>query len=313
MIQIIELLDDLGIKYKTFGKNVSRDWVEISCPFCDDHSEHCGVSLQKQGFNCWVCGAKGSIFKLIMEIENCTYHQAKITVEKFSDSLIYQPQEKTPAIGHTNRNIIPKEASSILPSLHLNYLRKRNFDPTHIQKEYKIMACDILGNFAYRIIIPIILNEVVISFTGRDVTGKQENKYKNCPNELSQFSIKETIYNIDTVKNKMIICEGPTDVWRIGRGAVATMGVEYTTSQLVLIAQKEPKEIYILYDSDATKTETYGCRGELITKIGPSKAEKLASAVSTFCSKVEILELNEGDPADMSTEETTKLRKEIGI
>ena len=296
MIQIIDLLEDIKIKSKTSGKNVSNGWVEISCPYCDDPSEHLGINLQNGGFNCWVCGEKGSIFKLMMKIENCNYYQAQNIIEKFSDDIIYLPQEKDLNTYLTNRNIIPKEATVELPQLHIDYLRSRNFDPVKIQQQYKIMACYTTGSYAYRIIIPVIIDEEIVNFTGRDVTDKQENKYKNCPNSTAILPMKECLYNIDSVSNKVIICEGPTDVWRIGQGSIATMGVEYTTTQLAILSRKEPKEIYILYDSDAIKG-----------------AEKLASAVSTFCSKVEILELEKGDPADMTTKEVITLRKEIGL
>jgi len=51
-----------------------------------------------------------------------------------------------------------------------------------------------------------------------------------------------------------------------------------------------------LYDSDAI-----------------NKAKKLAWAISTFCSKVEIIELEMGDPANMTEKEVLELRKEIKI
>lgn len=298
MIQIIDLLEDIGIKYKSSGKNVSSGSVEVSCPAkdCSDPSQHCGIHLEKGFFHCWVCGAKGNIVKFVMLVLKTNYHQAKITVDKFSDDIIPYPQEITPASCLTNRNIMPKEASYSLPELHSNYLRKRNFDPIQIQRDYKIMACYTTGNYAYHIIIPIIINGEIVNFTARDVTEQQDNKYKNCPNNDVLISMKECLYNLDSVKNKAIICEGVTDVWRIGKGCVATMGVEYTSYQLSLLAQKELDEIYILFDSDAI-----------------TKAEKLANSISTFCSKVEIVELETGDPADMALNEVIKLRKEIGI
>ena len=298
MIQILDLLEDIGITPKTSGKNVSLGWTEIKCPFpdCDDPSQHLGINLQTGAFHCWVCGEKGNITKLIKTILDTNYSEARKTIEKFSDDIIYVPQEKDPNSYPRGHNIMPKEASYNLPQLHRNYLIDRNFDPDQIQKDYKIMSCYEIGNYAYRIIIPVIIDGMIVNFTARDVTGLQDNKYKNCPNLTAILHMKECLYNVDFIKDKVIICEGVMDVWRIGKGSIATMGVEYTTTQLAMLSRKQPKEIYILYDSGAIKN-----------------AEKLASAVSTFCSKVEILELEKGDPADMTTEEATKLRKEMGI
>ena len=298
MIQIIDLLEHLNITPKMSGKNVSSGWVEVSCPMpdCSDPSQHCGIHLEKGNFHCWVCGSSGNIIKFIMTALKINYHQAKMTVDKFSDDIIPYSQEITRVSHLTNRNIIPKEATFNLPELHTNYLKKRNFDPIQIQRDYKIMACYTTGNYTYRIIIPIIVNDIVVNFTARDVTNEQDSKYKNCENDHAILKMKEILYNIDSVKDKIIICEGVTDVWRIGKGSIATMGVEYTSAQLSLLAQKELDEIYILFDSDA-----------LI------KAEKLASAVSTFCNKVEIIELENGDPGDMNPEDVFKLRKEIKI
>ena len=157
------------------------------------------------------------------------------------------------------------------------------------------MACYTAGNYAYRLIIPIVMNGIIVNFTARDVSGQQEPKYKNCPNDHAVIPIKETLYNIDTIRNKAIIVEGTTDVWRIGRGCCATMGVEYTSTQLSMLANKNLDEIYIMYDEDAIL-----------------KAEKLAIAVSAFCPKVEIIEI-EGDPGNLSGEDALKIRKEIGL
>jgi len=295
MIQIIDLLEYLNLPYQTSGKNVSGGWVEIQCPFpyCSDPSNHLGINLESGYFHCWVCGEKGFIAKLVKTITNLSYSEANRIIAEFSDGTFLIEKQETEKI---HSNIIPKEATIELPQLHIDYLKSRNFDPIKIQQQYKIMACYTAGPYAYRIIIPIIIDGEIVNFTGRDATGKQKNKYKNCPNSIAILPMKECLYNIDSVKDKVIICEGVTDVWRIGQGSIATMGVEYATAQLAILSRKDPKEIYILYDSDATKG-----------------AEKLASAVSTFCSKVEILELETGDPGDMTEEEVLKLRKEIGL
>jgi len=295
MIQILDLLDYLDILYKTSGKNVSSGWAEITCPYpdCSDLSQHCGINLQSGIHHCWICGNKGNMVKLIMLLKNLSYWESKNIVEEFSSDIYSLPKEK---ITIPKTNILPKEATFTLPQLHQDYLIKRNFDPITIQRDYKIMACYTTGDYAYRIIIPIIISGRIVNFTTRDVTGQQFSKYKNCPNEIAIIPMKKCLYNIDTVKEKVIICEGVTDVWRIGKGSAATMGIEYTSSQLAFLSTKKLKKAYVLYDSDAI-----------------NKAKKLAWAISTFCPKVEIIELEMGDPADLLEKEVLELRKEIKI
>lgn len=295
MIQVLDLLDHLQIPYKTSGKNVTSGWAEISCfsPYCSDPSFHMGVDLHRATYNCWICGQRGHILRLIMNIVPCSYREAKSLIAKFSDDIVYREEEKEAPI--TTGDILPKEATIELPPLHKSYLINRGFDPDFIQKRYGIKACYTVGDFAYRLIIPIIVNNILVNFTARDVSGQQEPKYLHNPNNKAILPIKDCLYNIDTVKDKAIIVEGPTDVWRIGDGCCATMGVEYTRTQLSILALKELKEIYIMYDEDAI-----------------AKAEKLATAVAAFCPKVEIIEI-EDDPGNMDESEVNELRKELGI
>jgi len=242
-----------------------------------------------------VCGEKGNIYKLIMFLENISYYQAQTLLEKYPANPIYSGQQVTNTRDFS-KSISLEGYNITAPELHDFYLKNRNFDTKKIQRLFQIRFCYQTGKFPYRIVIPIIIDETIVNLTARDVTGKQSPKYKNLSNEEALVPMKDCLYNIDSVGDKIIIVEGPTDVWRIGEGSVATMGVEYTSKQISLIASKEIKEAFILYDSDATK-----------------KAEKLANTLSIFVPKVEIINLESGDPADMKEEEVIQLRKELNI
>ena len=43
---------------------------------------------------------------------------------------------------------------------------------------------------------------------------------------------KSLLYGEDHVRGAIIVCEGPTDVWRLGPGAVAVMGLIVTQEQI---------------------------------------------------------------------------------
>lgn len=106
-----------------------------------------------------------------------------------------------------------------------------------------------MGNYKQRIIAPIFYNGKMVSYQGRDITEKQI-KYKACSTEKEIIHHKHLLYNFDSVSDKMIICEGVADVWRLGKGAVCTFGVAYTKEQVLLILEKKIKKIWILFDNE---------------------------------------------------------------
>ena len=294
MFDILQYLEDKDIPYSTSGKNVSSGWVNISCVFCGETSNHLGISLESQGFNCWVCGEKGNIFTLVMYIEGVSYSETKSIISNYEKE---EEISKAKDSLVSSKIICIKGLETAFPKEHKNYLIQRGFNPEYIISKYHLKACLHLGGeFAYRIVIPIIMNDQIVSYTARDITGKQKSKYYNLPNRESVTPIKDCLYNIDSIKDKVLIMEGVTDVWRIGDGSVALFGVEYTHQQLRLLFDKNPKEAYVMFDTDAIK-----------------KTDKLANILSTFVDKVEVIELDEGDPGDLSEENIIDLRTKISL
>lgn len=64
MSDIEELLTGIGVSYQTSGPNTSRDFVNVSCTFCDDGGYHLGINRTDYWFKCLRCDAKGSWWKL---------------------------------------------------------------------------------------------------------------------------------------------------------------------------------------------------------------------------------------------------------
>jgi DNA primase len=294
---IISFLEDNEISFQKSGKNVTTGWIEIQCPYegCFDPSTHCGINLKSGLHHCWICGSKGGMEKLASKILGISYQKALDILSKYpaNPSLLYEEESKT---RDSLEEISLEGFETELANIHRNYLENRGFNPKVLQKDYQLRCCYQTGKYPYRIIIPIIVKGKVVNLTARDVTGQQSPKYKNLSNQEAVIPMKECLYNIDSVDDKVVIVEGVLDVWRIGPGSVATMGTEYTSKQLSLLFHKKIKKVFVLYDSDAIK-----------------KAEKLSYALSTFVPRVEVLSLEEGDPADMKIEEVNQLRKEIGL
>ena len=295
----IRYLESKEIEYKTSGKNVTKNWIEINCPFCgNDPSFHCGISPQKL-FNCYICSEKGDIIKLVKQIENCSWHKAKDIVVQFSEDLTVDLKKDnirySSKIDHLN---LPKISSSLPCLIHKNYLIKRNFDPDYLTKKYKLRFYYNIGEWKFRIIIPFFLDNKLVTWTARDVSGKAEIKYKHLDNEKSIIPVKKMLYNIDSISegDSIIIVEGITDVWRLGEPAIATMGIQYTQEQVEMILKKNPKKIIVLFDAEQ----------KAITQ-----ANKLANQLSLFISDVSIIELDEGDPCDLSIDKIKEIKNMI--
>lgn len=310
MIDVLSVLERFGIEPRLSGKNVSRGWAETDCPFlgCPNPYGHLGINLKSGMFHCWVCGEKGHVTRLLTEGLHFSYKDVKQAIAEFSDGEVYVPESRIDDVEI--REILPKEATSQLPDLHRRYLLNRNFDPDFLQEKYKVRACYKTGDYSYRLLIPIFEDGILVSFTCRDVTGKQEKRYMACPNPHYEggvlinrdvagiLPIKECVFNLDTVQQGGVVLavEGTFDVFRMGDGAVSTLGVEFVPAQIALILRKKPKKAFVLFDKGAL-----------------AAAEKLADNLILGCPSVEILTIDKKDPALLSPEEALEIRMEIGL
>lgn len=289
MFDLEGIFAQVDVRFWTSGKNTAPGWVNIQCPFCDDHSNHLGVNIDSGFYHCWKCDADdGNIYDLLGHLTNLSRTEINKLVREYrSDFVISRTKKEKKAFAEQ-----PMPATlPRLADIHREYLESRRFDPDEIVAKYRVRATHIAGKWKFRLIIPVIFDGRSVNFTALDVTGEQDPKYLHCPNESAIMDMKSILYNIDTVEKRIIICEGVTDVWRMGDGAVATFGTQFTDRQLKLVADRV-KEAWVLYDSDAVK-----------------KGERLAYQLSGVVGKVENISLSKGDPADLSPAMVRKIRR----
>jgi DNA primase len=291
----ISFLEEFGIRYWTEGKNTQEGWVNITCPFCSDSTNHGGFNIKKGYYNCWHCGHH-FLDKVIQSLTGLDFIESKRTLEKYlKAALIRNNLNKKKKEIEVNKVEFPT-GSKELREIHRKYLEKRNFDPFFIMDEYNILGTGHLGNYKFKIIAPIYFEGRMVSYQGRDITGKLEVKYKACRKDLEIIHHKDILYNIDRAKkDSVVICEGITDVWRLGENSVATFGIKYTQNQLLLLA-KRFKRAFILFDSEVDAQR---------------RAENLARALSGFGLEVENIELEKGDPADLKQDDADKLMVDL--
>lgn len=293
----IAYLESRNVPYWTSGKNVTAGWVNIQCPKydCDDASNHLGINLATGLHSCWKCGTKGGPEQLIMALEGTDWYTAHKVAQGFGAAPTYGLSPSSTPVGRPpGRGLLP-QITKDLPIPHRKYLKGRGFNPDAIISKYGVGGCYNTGDrrFRMRIIIPIYMYGELVSFTARAISGKQSPKYR-MPND-NEVAVPggSILYGLDNVKNGVCaLVEGPTDVWRIGDGAVAVMRTKFTEEQLVHIPRCGIHKVYVIYDSGA---------GEL--------AQKLASRVSKLVPHVEHVPLPLGkDPATLNPQDLQQIR-----
>lgn len=238
----INFCKEFNISYKNTGNS---GWISICCPFCHDRSYHGGI--KGFSYNCWKCGSR-KIYELIQEIL-----PDKSKKEIFKIFSIFAVEVDENALNQrikSNGLLEFPVGTGELKSKHHNYLRKRGFDSIKLEEKYSLFGTNESGDFNFRVIIPVYQKNKIVTYTGRDITGKSKLKYKSCPIEKSVTSINDVVYGIDTIKDRWcIVVEGIFDAWKLGQQAVATMGVNFSEKQVNIIAEKADF-VYILYDND---------------------------------------------------------------
>lgn len=297
---LITFLEDYDIPYKEQVKNVGTGWIGLSeCPFCGAGGYHFGVNIQSKGFSCWVCGEnKGGLPRLIRSILNISKREVGPIIQKYGAEILDFELRET-----GSRVILPNNVEP-LKKRAKSYLKKRNFDDltineydlqeTGIYSLLKIPEKQIEQNFKFRIFIPITMNGELVSFTARDYTEEQSPKYQHPVLEAVRIPPSSCLYNIDSVKKRAVVLEGPTDVWRMGQATTSIQGKILTKEQIRMLAEKRLERLVILFDENAEE-----------------QAALAANQLRGLADDIRIARLDHGDPGELTTIEAIKIKREL--
>lgn len=295
MFDAIRFFEDYNIEYSTTGENIGRDWVGIDCPRCSDHMKHLGFHLGSGVFSCWKCG-KMSPVEAIKRLTETSWREAYRLHEKYGGAQKRRIRELREIEKDIEVNL-PNGILDSFPKTHLNYLIKRNFDPEYVINLWNLKATGHLGKYKFRIIIPIYYKNKLVSYMGRDITGRSKTKYKACSTDLEARNHKHCLYGAEKVKSSsLLVVEGMTDVWRMGVNSVALLGINYTHSQLMLLA--EYKRIYIYLDETEEQAQ--------------EQANKLCNELSALGKEAYHIKINKDcDPADLTQDEARYIMRDL--
>lgn len=297
-----KLFTDYKIEY---NNRVNRGWVNIHCPYCTEVSGtfHGGFNTSGDYYHCWKCG--GHDFKQTLSlITNISRSQI--------DELIHQYSGRNSVLDKLNK----KKAKALKLELPTNtllpaereYLRKRNFNPKYLHEKYKLVGGGLTGSWKFRIIIPLILNGKIVSWTGRSILSKEKindlriPRYKNLSIEQSVIDPKSILYNLDNCRNEVaVLTEGAFDVMRLGDDFFCSFGTELTQSQISMIKERFRK-VFVMFDNEIEAQE---------------KARKFGLQIASMGVEVEIVDaysdFNKNDGAELSCDEVKMIRKELGL
>src|SRR5574344_1316716 len=158
------------------------------------------------------------------------------------------------------------------------------------------------------IIIPLVLNGKIVSWTARTILSKQQQqklkipRYKNLSIEQSVYPPKDLFYNLDNCKKKTaVLTEGAFDVIRMGDGFFCSFGTELTQSQISMIKERFTK-IFIMFDNEEE---------------AQAKARKFGLQIASIGVEVEIVDdysdFNKNDGGELNEQEVSIIRKELGL
>ncbi len=291
-----ELLNDYNISYQTDSKNCSPGWVSMQCPFCDDHSDHLGYSLQAGFFKCWRCGWHSTV-ETISKLTGLGIYQSLTIIKQYGGTSTVR--EKPPA--EISRNFrFPFDTSMNLQRQHIQYLESRGFDTGKLQREWKLMGTGPVAyldgkDYRHRILAPIYWYHRIVSFQTRDITGKVELRYKTCPKDREVVHHKHILYGQQDEWGDVGLCvEGITDVWRLGPKAFATFGINFSVAQVRQMA-KAFKRVVILFDPEPR---------------AQAQAHKLVNALILSGVRANTVDTLPTDPASLSQEDANHLVKQ---
>jgi len=178
---------------------------------------------------------------------------------------------------------------------HRKKLRQDGFDPEELERLWQLQSITGKGNpLAERLFIPCFCEGVLCSWTTRAMFDTHHgNRYRAACPQQETIARQNRLYGQDYVRNSVIVCEGPRDVWAIGPGAVATLSLGCSDWQLAWLS-RIPIRV-ICFDAEPIATK---------------RAIEVVDALSMFPGITSLLELETGnDPAEADEEELEEIRQ----
>ncbi len=283
-------------RYNIDRRDGRRDWIEVSCPWCgaaDPH--HLGINLKLGIYHCWHGASHSgrSAHRLVQALLGCTRQEADRIVDDEGASFAIlsdesfageafrklgeirsEPRRATGSLQPLEE-FVPIRDAGLGRTLVYPYLEGRGYrrqDVSWLVDRYGLMFAP-TGQFAYRIIVPVVVDRQMVNWTGRSIAASEELRYKSLSTDYDRSRaqglptaprvIKDCLFDYDNVMRggeMLVISEGPFDAMRLGflgerSGVRATCLFSKMASdaQVDLLMRAAPRyrEVVSLFDADA--------------------------------------------------------------
>lgn len=280
------------IEYVEHGPNVSAGNVNIACLLCgDDPSHHMGVSLRGQGWGCWRQRShRGkSVARLIQVLLRCSWEEAlrqagtpdkgpAVSDGDFGSRLaaLFGPSGEPPptrSLVFTD-DVVPLRDKGA-GVFYFDYLEGRGFPRRQLPElvhDYGLRYAR-RGPFKHRVIIPIVMPQGLVNWTGRAI-GEANVRYKTLTTNrekaeaqglpVAAMAVDETLFNFAELSNtrarRLAVLEGPLDALKTDFYArdedvrtTCTFGKNISEDQIGLLAHLRDNfdEMWLVQDPDA--------------------------------------------------------------
>lgn len=291
MFDFLKFARDHRLSYLTEGHHhCHAGWVQTHCPLCTDgrHGWHLGFSLSKGSANCWRCGPL-KIVDAVRALARVSPDKAWEILRKYGGGKAVEAQQAS----LRREEVVDPPGLGPLTKQHLRYLKSRGL-PESLVEEWSLQGTRHLsGLWNWRVCFPIRneLNETV-AWGGRSVLPDAKPKYKLSDDADCVVDPKTMLYGAHKAGDAVIVVEGPGDVWNIGPGAVATLGIDWRPAQAHLL--RKYKRRFIMFDPEP---------------LAQKRAQKLADWVSLFPGETEIIDDLPSDPGSLDRRLVRKVRR----
>jgi hypothetical protein len=267
MIRWRALLDHCNVAWLDRGRNLSRGWLAIKCPWCGpaDPSAHLGINEESGIYHCLRNNAhRGKSPYYLLAALGVPRRTIDDVLVAYSSGLPVRP---APPV-EIPRSRFAQRWASFAPAAHdaraLEYLRARHFwHPRRTAETFDLRVGR--GNYAARLWFPLLAGEdEVVGFTGRAMTDIQPRYYTETATHV--LYIPRAPRPNDRI---IILVEGPFDALRLADATIdrydvfvaALCGAALTETkkrQVRWLSDTIPR-LFLVLDrilSDATKTPT---------------------------------------------------------
>lgn len=229
--------DALAYMALTSARRGADGWWRANCPFCltetgSPDKRQSWACMGLNGFyHCFRCSTRGRVRNVPEAILLATPTEARPEVEAFD-----------PPLGFTR---LGDDCSiSLRPAR--RYLARRGISRCTV-KEARVGAC-IEGSWAYRVIVPVLVDGVCRGYVGRDWTNKQELRYRYPPGMHRDVLFNQAAVFEET-SEPLLLVEGIFDALPYWPRAVAFLGKPTAAHKSVLCNARRP--LVVVLDGDA--------------------------------------------------------------